>query len=850
MKKNNFGWFIFVVLVVCWALFEIYPPTSRDLIEQFTSRAENQDAAFTNILTRVQTLQLTQTNSEFANLQAAIGTNDIQKYFQFVGAKDETDPNLYVLNQLQRDASGRIKLGLDLQGGTSFLVEMNTNVLFQAETNSAAPREQVTSAALSQAIEVLRKRVDRFGVAEPVIQSAGGNRILIQLPGLSPSDKASALSSITNTAYLEFRLVHERSAEIVDSKTGNVLQPVPIGYVVLIEIDHAQNNQTSKEYLVVKKKAENGLSGDIIENARVDYGNLGQPQIEFRLTPDGTKKFGEVTRNNIGHRLAIILDGELRTAPNIQSAIETGSGEITGHYTIEEAQSVANVLQNPLKAPLSIVYSTDVDPTLGKDSIKSGIKASIYAVIFVSLFMLAYYWIAGLTANVALITNIIIVFGVMCSIGSTLTLPGIAGMVLTVGMAVDANVLIYERLREELAKGKSLRGAIDAGYARAFGTIFDSHVTTLISSIILIFMGTGEIKGFGVTLTIGVAASLFTALVVTRLIFNFMLDRNILKSLPMMHIIKSAKVNFMKAATPLFIISWAFIILSLGYGFTRGEKLFGVDFMGGDSTTFSYAQKLDVEQIRSTLTAVGEIDSQIQYQKDASGGTETLRVTTSSGSTEKVEQALESKFPQAAFKAIGKQQVGGTIGLETRRTAIVASLLSLFGILLYVAFRYEFSFAVAAVVAVLHDVLLAIGCYCIANGISGREFNATVVAAVLTIIGFSINDKIVIFDRIREDLKLGARGSFKDIINQALNQTLSRTIITSGTVFLATLSLYIFGGGVINDFAFTFLVGIITGTYSSIYVASALVLWWHKGQRPNIGSGSQVTMQNTATAKV
>jgi SecD/SecF fusion protein len=845
MKKNNFGWFIFVVLVVFWALFEIYPPTSRDLIEQFTSRAENQDAAFTNILQQVQVLQQAKTNSEFANLQTAIGTNDIQKYFLFVSAKDQIDPNLFILNQLQRDASGRIKLGLDLQGGTSFLVEMNTNVLFQAETNSSAPREQVTSAALSQAIEVLGKRVNPFGVAEPVIQSAGGNRILIQLPGLSPSDKERARASITNTAYLEFRMVKDDSDEII----ANHL-PIPPGYVLLKHISQDAKGQSSVEQAVVKRTPENGLAGDIIESARVDYGNLGQPQIEFRLTPDGTKRFGEVTRNNIGHRLAIILDGELRTAPNIQSAIETGSGEITGHYTIEEAQSVANVLQNPLKAPLSIVYSTDVDPTLGKDSIQSGIKASIYAVIFVSLFMLAYYWIAGLTANVALITNIIIVFGVMCSIGSTLTLPGIAGMVLTVGMAVDANVLIYERLREELAKGKSLRGAIDAGYARAFGTIFDSHVTTLISSIILIFMGTGEIKGFGVTLTIGVAASLFTALVVTRLIFNFMLDRNILKSLHMMHIIKSAKVNFMKAATPLFIISWTFIVLSLGYGFTRGEKLFGVDFLGGDSTTYSFAQKLKVEDVRDALTAVGEKDSQIQYQKDASGGKETLRVTTSSGSADKVEQALETKFPQADFKAIGKQQVGAVIGKEIQRTAIVASLLSLFGILLYVAFRYEFSFAVAAVVAVLHDVLLAIGCYCIANGISGREFNATVVAAVLTIIGFSINDKIVIFDRIREDLKLGARGSFKDIINQALNQTLSRTIITSGTVFLATLSLYIFGGGVINDFAFTFLVGIITGTYSSIYVASALVLWWHKGQRPNIGGGSQVTMQNAATAKV
>jgi SecD/SecF fusion protein len=416
---------------------------------------------------------------------------------------------------------------------------------------------------------------------------------------------------------------------------------------------------------------------------------------------------------------------------------------------------------------------------------------------------------------------------------------------------VDANVLIYERLREEIAKGKSLRGAIDAGYARAFGTIFDSHVTTLISSVILIFMGTGEIKGFGVTLTIGVAASLFTALVVTRLIFNFMLDRNILKSLPMMHIIKSSKVNFMKIATPLFVISWLFIFASLGYGyFERGSKLFGIDFRGGDSTTFSFTQKIEQEKISSELDAIGEKGAQVQYQKDSTTGAETLSVTTTTNTTsEKLGQVLAGQFPQAGFIAKGSLQVGPTVGEEIRKSAILASLMALFGILVYVAFRYEFSFAVAAVVAVIHDVLFAIGCYCVANGISGREFNATVVAAVLTIIGFSINDKIVIFDRIREQLKLGVRGSFKDIINMSLNQTLSRTIITSGTVLIATGCLYIFGGGVINDFAFTFLVGIITGTYSSIYVASALVLWWHKGERPNIGA-SAVALQNSTSAKV
>jgi len=682
-------------------------------------------------------------------------------------------------------------------------------------------------------------------VAEPIIQSAGGNRILIQLPGLSQATKDSAKATIQKTAFLEFRMVKDDSDEII--KNGD---PIPYGYVLLKHVDQQANGTTRLEQFVVSKNPENGLKGDIIKSAMVVRGNLGEPQIDFQLTDEGAKRFGQTTRDNVGHRLAIVLDGELYSAPNIQSPIETGNGQITGSYTIEQAMELANVLQNPLKAPLKIVYASDVDPTLGKDSIRSGIKAAIYGVVFVSGFMLVYYLFAGLAANVALITNIIILLGVMCSVGTTFTLPGIAGAVLTVGMAVDANVLIYERIREELAKGKSLRGAIDAGYARAFGTIFDSHVTTLISSIILIFMGTGEIKGFGVTLTIGVAASLFTALVVTRLIFNFMVDRNLIKSLHMLHLIRSTKLDFMKVAKPLFIVTWLFVIGSLGFGFTRGEKLFGVDFLGGDSTTYSFTQKLDEQQIRAALTGVGEKDAQIQYQKDVGAGTETLRLTTSSGSVDRVKTAMQD-LPAAHFQLLGSQQVGATLGKEIQQSAIIASLLSLFGILVYVAFRYEFSFAVAAVVAVLHDVLFAIGAYCIANAVSGRQFNATVVAAVLTIIGFSINDKIVIFDRIREQLKLGVRGSFRDIINMSLNQTLSRTIITSGTVFLATLSLFIWGGGVINDFAFTFLVGIIVGTYSSIYIASVIVLWWHKGERPNIGASAVAVQQNApAAAKV
>ena len=831
-SNNNLGRLVLVLAIIVWSVLQVLPPTARDLTEQFVSRAQNKDAVFNSIVAQSAALRQAGTNNPFMALQLAAGTNDLQKYFPFISAKNQVRPNLTILNRLQRDAYGKIKLGLDLQGGTSFLVEMDTTKL--TNTNE-------TSAALDQAIGVLRKRIDRFGVAEPVFQSVGGNRILIQLPGLSQADKAEAEIQIKKKAYLQFRMVSEDSDAII--KSGD---PIPPGYELLKHFEQLPNNQTRLEQAVVKKTAENGLEGDIIKSAGVMRDQYGAPQIDFTLTDDGAKRFAETTRNNIGHRLAIVLDGDLCSAPNIQGEIPTGSGQITGTYTPEAAQELASVLQNPLKAPLAVVSSSDVGATLGADSIRSGIRAAIAGVLFVSVFMLCYYFMAGLAANVALITNIIILLGVMCSIGTTFTLPGIAGAVLTVGMAVDANVLIYERIREELAKGKSLKGAIDAGYARAFGTIFDSHVTTLISSIILIYMGTGTIKGFGVTLTIGVAASLFTALVVTRLIFNFLTERCGMQSLPMLHFIKASKVDFMKIGKPLAIASSLFVIVSLGAGVVQGKKLFGVDFLGGDSTRFTYAQKASMEDVRKALVPVGEKDAQIQYER---GSMETLRITSSIGSSSNVVAALNQTLPQAKFVVVEQQKVGAVLGQEILQSAIVASLLAMLGILFYVAFRYEFSFAVAAVVAVFHDVLFAIGAYCLASYTSDRQFNATVVAAILTIIGFSINDKIVIFDRIREDLKLGVRGSFREIINQALNQTLSRTIITSGTVFLSTLALYIWGGGVINDFAFTFLVGILVGTYSSIYIASVIVLWWHKGQRPNIGEAAPAPVAGVPVEK-
>jgi len=838
MIRNNFWRLAIVLIVVLWSIAQIYPPTNGDIVAHFEKKAsvtKPGDTTISNIVSTARALNVAKPDKAFANLLDAVGTNDITGYFAY-DTKAQTRPTTFILNQLQREISGKIKLGLDLQGGTSFLVEMDTTKL--SDTN------EVTG-ALAQAVEVIRKRVDRFGVVEPVIREAGNNRIAIELPGLSEDDRARAIANIQKTAFLEFRLAHEKSSELIAAN-----QPVPFGYELLQREERAPNGEKSISKVIVKKKGEPGLTGNIVKSAAANY-NLGQIEIDFLLTQEGAEVFAKVTRENKGRLLAIVLDGELYSAPRINDAIETGRASITGQFDQASARELAGVLENPLKAPLKVIYSNDIDPKLGKDSIRSGINAAIYGIIAVAVFMIFYYMFAGFIANIALIANVIILIGIMCAVGTTFTLPGIAGIVLTVGMAVDANVLIYERIREEFAKGKSIKGAIAAGYDRAFGTIFDSHITSLIASIILIMLGTGPIKGFGVALTIGIAVSLFTALVVTRLVFDWLVAKDLIKSLKMLRLIPNTSIDFLKYAKPLVIVSVLIIIFGLGWGVKRGNDVFGVEFVGGDEIALGFQQDkmVDKAKLDETIAQLGIGEVLTSYQAALDTGIRTLSVTIRSSekageSADKVlVEKLRSTYPETKFEILYSNKVGPAIGAEIRDNAIAALLWSLLGILIYVAFRYEFSFAVAAIIAIIHDVAMTMGWYFIA----GRELNGTAVAALLTIIGFSINDTIVIFDRIREDLKLGVRGTFRDIINQAVNQTLSRTIITSGTVFLATMSLFIFGGGPVNDFAFTFLVGILTGTYSSIYIASFLVLLWHKGQRPNIGAGA---VNAEATAEV
>jgi len=821
---------VFTVLLVAWALYELYPPTPRDLVQTFRDQAELTDTNFDAIVTRALALQQKNTNEPFLNLRTAVGTNSLARYFPTLVDEEAPDQNRQILNRLEQRASGKIKLGLDLQGGTSFLVSLD-----MARLANTADKAH----ALQQAVEVLRKRVDRFGVAEPLLQPQGENHILIQLPGLSDAVKEEAKNTIKKAAFLEFRLVHPDSAELV--KQG-IVEP---GYELLTEKSRRKDNQTVEggNVYLVKKTPEKGLTGKYVDRAGVFPNPLtGAPEISLKFNSEGASIFADITKESVGRLLAIILDGELYSAPRINEPILGGSCEISGEFDLQTAYTLANVLQNPLEVPVQLEEERSVDPSLGRDAIHSGVKAAIIGTVAVVVFMLVYYMLAGAVANVALLLNIVVLLGVMCSIPTTLTVPGIAGIVLTIGMAVDANVLIYERIREETAAGKSMRGALSAGYSKAFGTILDSNMTTLISSVILIFMGTGPVKGFGVTLTIGLTVSMFTSLVVTRLIFDWALARGWLTGLPMLHLIRNRKIDFMKIALPAFIASWSLIVIGNAYWLYRGKAVLGVDFAGGDRLGLSFAKKVEVEQLRRTITDLKLGEAFIQYQKDPASGRETLQVTTETASGSRVYEGLKAKFPQAGFDRLALDQVGASVGRQIQQSAIVASLLAMFGILVYVAFRYEFSFAVGAVIAIIHDIFMTIGWFFL----SGRQLSAPIVAAILTIIGFSINDTIVIFDRIREDLRLGLRGTFREVINQALNQTLSRTIITSGTVFLATMSLYLFGGGVVNDFAFCFLVGILTGTYSSIYIATALVLWWHKGERPKIGA--QVVAAEPATA--
>ncbi len=723
--------------------------------------------------------------------------------------------------------SKKIQLGLDIKGGTSFLIRL-------------IPGDRaITKNNLDQAVEVIRKRVDYFGAGEPVISPVGTDRILVQIPGLDPAKIIEARQQLSRVAKLEFRLVYPDNGErlrAIDAGT----EVIPPEYrIEKYTMEQGEGKKPIEERLLVKKKAD--LGGDRVTESNAYYGPDGWT-VQLKFDSAGAKIFGQITEANVGHRFAIVLDNVIQSAPSIRTAIYGGDAIITGRFGEQEARGLASVLENPLQTPVSMEEQRSVSPTLGQDSIRSSIMAGLLGLAITLVLVLVYYKFAGLIANLALIVNIILLMGALTMFNFVLTLPGIAGIILTIGLAVDASVLIYERLREELALGKSLKVAVQTAYEKAFSSILDANVTTLITAAILFWKASGPVKGFAISLSLGILASLFTALIVGRNLFSWFVDTGRVKRVSMLHLISSHNFNFLGKGFLACMCSLALLIAGATSFVIRGDRNFGVDFKGGDLLSLSAAKTVQVAQIRDALKPIHLDNEPIQQSAQGDRNFITLRLPLNT--SEQVERTVREHIPSGQFKVEREERVGSLVGGELARNSLWALGLGIFGILIYVTFRFELSFAVGAIVALLHDVLITVGVF----SLLGRELTLPLVGAILTIAGYSINDTIVVYDRIREGLASGQRGSIEQIMNASINQTLSRTILTSTVTLIPILCLFFFGGAVLRDFSLAIIIGVVVGTYSSIFIASPIVLWWTRARGGSASSlRREVTQKSTVT---
>jgi len=711
------------------------------------------------------------------------------------------------------EQAGQIALGIDLKGGTSWLVKIQPG-----------EGREISPGMLDRAMETIRKRVDSGGVAEPVLAPAGTDRILVQLPGLDPEMVEGYRQKLQQVAKLEFRMVHPNNQQLAQQVAAKmeILDPAYElkNYIKWKETIGPDGKKTrTKEFeepILVKRAVD--IPGKMVERAFATYGTEGW-EIVLSFNSEGGRLFGDLTAANIGKRFAIMLDDEVYSAPEIKSAIYGGRATISGGGMDEaEAHSLSSVLENPLENPVTVEEERSTSPSLGHDAINSGLKAGEIGALITLIVVLLYYRLAGLIANLALVTFIIILFGSMGMFNAVLTLPGIAGVLLTLGMAIDANVLIYERLREEQATGKSLSASLSAAYDKAFSAIFDSNITTLITAVILYWKATGPVKGFAVSLVIGVVASMFTALVVTRNLFEWSIAKGWIKKITMTNLIPATNFDFMGKRKATITLSIVVMLGSVGLFATKTDKILGVDFLGGERLVMSVKEGAlpDLQAVREEIEKFG--DSTVQTEKSTT--TEFITIRCGVGKATPISEALQKKFD--TLKEDGREQVGAVVGSELAVNSLMALGLGMLGILIYVTLRFEFSFAIGALVALLHDVIITVGIF----ALMGRELSLVIVGAVLTIAGYSVNDTIVVYDRIREGIKSGRKGSILHIMNASINETLSRTILTGGVTLLTTIVLFLFGGPVLGDFALTMMIGILVGTYSSIFIAAPIVLWW------------------------
>ena len=699
-----------------------------------------------------------------------------------------------------------LKKGIDLQGGSEFVVRLEPG---KDKDGKEIP---VNPDAIQQAIGILEKRLNPNGSKDLTLIPQQPDRIIIQMPGISDEEIATVRKLIQEVALLELKIVHpQNEAKLEEAKTG---KPV-FGYQKLPFQKPQRDGSTE---ILVKSRAE--LDGKSVSRAYPRFDARGW-SVGLEFVSEGAKAFDEVAKANYQQRMAIVVDGVVISAPTLQSQHYGGTAEITGDFKEDEARNLASSLQNPLENPMKIETERSVSAAYGQSAIDQGKWICVVALVLTTLFMCAIYRMAGLVAIIGLVINIILLMGSMALFGFTLTMPGIAGIVLTIGMAVDANVLIYERLREEQAAGKSLVSALLGAFDKAFSAIFDSNITTLISAWILYLTASGLVKGFAVTLTMGIVSSLFGALIVTRVLFMWLIDKNVLKKLSAANVVSNRVWDILSVAPKFIVASLVVTVISFAVVGFKGSSGFGVDFVGGDLLNIEMkAGKVITEEQATEVIKPLNIGT-FQFQKKSSVTGESISIRSPYDTGTKVQSALEAKFKDG-ISGVSIERVGPTIGAEMARTSLWALGLSLLGIFIYLMFRFETAFAIGAIVALFHDVLMVPG-LCM---LFGQELSVIHVGAMLTIAGYSINDTIVVFDRIRETIHAGGSGSLREMMNEAICKTLSRTLLTGPTALAPMVILLFMGNPAMKEFALPMLVGVLLGTYSSIFIASPLVLWY------------------------
>ncbi|HOP27450.1 MAG TPA: protein translocase subunit SecD [Candidatus Sabulitectum sp.] len=588
------------------------------------------------------------------------------------------------------------------------------------------------------------------------------------------------------------------------------------------------------------------LTGASLTDVRIRMGDQNTmstaPYLLLEFDSEGSSMWERITGENVDERVAILLDGRIYSVATITERISGGT-RLSGSFNLEEARDLRLVLKaGSLPARLIIAEEQTIGPSLGKTAISNGMIAGLVGLAIIAAFMMIYYGAGGLIAVLALVFDMVIILGILCFPGplaqigiagmnATLTLPGIAGIILTIGMAVDASVLIYERIREELASGKGIRSAVDAGYSRAFVTIFDANLTTFITALVLYRFGTGPIRGFAVTLSIGIMASMFCSLVFTRAVFSNLLAqvKRTKISLGKLAMVKDAHYDIVTKRKKTYLLSLGVILVGVISFFAHGGLNLSIDFTGGLETNVVSTEYSTAAELNGALTGEGLLSVQVQALQDWTGEGSAFVIRTSSSDKDEVYAALEStgcslmEDEEGESEASFIKQIGPRVGNELRSQAVDSIMLAMFFIVLYIWYRFQFKWGLAAVAALLHDILITVGLLALFQ----VEVSLTIIAALLTIVGYSINDTIVVFDRIREDNRLRKGKTFEETVNKGINETLSRTVVTSLTTFVAVLMLFIFGTGEIRDFALTLMIGIIVGTYSSIFVASPILIDWH-----------------------